>query len=292
MNFLKILLLMILINIMMGFELELEDLPEEFDLRKNYTNTNYKCKSFDWIKDQGKLGSCWAFSAAGVINDRICIGSKGKNQTIVSVTELITCCRCCCTKDENRTCDGGSKMFGFIYWVQYGLPSESCKPYPFKFTEGKEIKCNDTCNDGTEPIFYQGSDWKYIEEDEIKIKNEIYFHGSVSASFSFYSDFNTYWNEGCKGVYKYNNKEPQESSHSVKIIGWGKENGEKYWLCVNSWGTEYCGGVFKMGIDQCGIMSSIWAADTFSDVKEKTKESIIVFQDNFFSFKNLDKDFR
>lgn len=31
------------------------------------------------------------------------------------------------------------------------------------------------------------------------------------------------------------------------MIGWGEENGVKYWLCVNSWGTSWGdNGTFKI----------------------------------------------
>jgi len=46
------------------------------------------------------------------------------------------------------------------------------------------------------------------------------------------------------------------SNHAVKIIGWGIEEGVHYWLCVNSWNTEWGDkGLFKMfrGTNDCGI---------------------------------------
>ena len=27
--------------------------------------------------------------------------------------------------------------------------------------------------------------------------------------------------------------------HSVKILGWGNQNGTDYWICANSWGTSW-----------------------------------------------------
>lgn len=27
--------------------------------------------------------------------------------------------------------------------------------------------------------------------------------------------------------------------HAIKILGWGEENGTPYWLCANSWNTDW-----------------------------------------------------
>ena len=27
--------------------------------------------------------------------------------------------------------------------------------------------------------------------------------------------------------------------HAVKLIGWGTQDGDDYWICANSWGTEW-----------------------------------------------------
>lgn len=42
----------------------------------------------------------------------------------------------------------------------------------------------------------------------------------------------------------------------VQIIGWGVENGQKYWLIANSWNANWGEkGFFKMlrGVDECDI---------------------------------------
>ena len=46
--------------------------------------------------------------------------------------------------------------------------------------------------------------------------------------------------------------------HAVKVLGYGVENGVKYWLCANSWNEEWGDqGYFKIlrGNDECGIES-------------------------------------
>lgn len=76
-------------------------------------------------------------------------------------------------------------------------------------------------------------------------------NGPVEGSFTVYDDFYTYKS----GVYKHTTGD-FSGGHSIKIIGWGVENGEKYWLCANSWNTSWGDkGFFKIlrGVNECDI---------------------------------------
>ena len=43
-------------------------------------------------------------------------------------------------------------------------------------------------------------------------------------------------------------------SNAIKVIGWGTENGEDYWLCVNSWNDTWGdNGLFKILMGDSGI---------------------------------------
>ena len=83
-----------------------DDLPESFDSREKWSN----CESLKEIRDQSKCGSCWAFGAAEVMSDRLCIATNGKLQTRVSTTELVTCCYSC-----GFGCHGGYSISAFRY---------------------------------------------------------------------------------------------------------------------------------------------------------------------------------
>jgi len=49
-----------------------------------------------------------------------------------------------------------------------------------------------------------------------------------------------------------------EGGHAVKLIGYGEENGEKYWTCANSWDYDWGEeGYFRIrrGNNECDIES-------------------------------------
>ena len=96
-----------------------------------------------------------------------------------------------------------------------------------------------------------------VSSDEAAIRREIYEHGPVTAGMEVYSD----WVHYSSGVYKVAGGE-ELGGHAVRIIGWGIEDGEKYWQVANSFGTTWGDkGYFKIvrGVGNCGIESSVVA---------------------------------
>jgi cathepsin B len=87
------------------------------------------------------------------------------------------------------------------------------------------------------------------------IKQEIYAHGTITAAFTVYEDFLTY----SSGVYQHLTG-AAEGGHAIKCIGWGVENGQDYWLCVNSWNNTWGDqGTFKILMGDCGINDQMHA---------------------------------
>lgn len=83
---------------------------------------------------------------------------------------------------------------------------------------------------------------------------ELYNNGSATAAFNVYEDFLTYKS----GVYIHTGGGAALGGHAIKIMGWGVENDIPYWLCANSWNTDWgMQGFFKIlrGVNECGIES-------------------------------------
>merc|ERR1719163_620710 len=98
---------------------------------------------------------------------------------------------------------------------------------------------------------------------EAGIQKAIMEGGPVETAFTVYTDFANY----ASGIYHHVSG-GVEGGHAVRIVGWGVENGNKYWKVSNSW-NPYWGeeGYFriKRGNSECGIEDGV----TFSAANAK-----------------------
>ncbi|KAH7818355.1 putative cathepsin B [Monocercomonoides exilis] len=230
------------------------DLPSEYDCQQEYP----QCTTIDHVYDQGYCGSCWAMSTFESLQDRFCIHSNGSMTPLLSAQHLVSCGPC-------NGCFGGWPTTAFSFIQKNGLTTEECIPYQMGICHHhpcdywKTPKCNRTCYPNTKvPIdkekYYVKSQAR-IGSNEESIRTEIMNNGPVTGVFTVYEDFMTYKS----GVYHHVSGK-QLGLHAIKIVGWGEENGEKYWKVVNSWNTDFgMEGVFfiKRGRNECGIESNI-----------------------------------
>jgi len=247
--------------------------PDSFDSREKWGK---KCPGLYNVRDQSACGSCWAFGAVEAMSDRLCIASEGKIQATLSADDLLACCSSC-----GMGCDGGQPIEAWRYWAETGIVTGSnetakqgCRPYPFPPCEHHsnkthfpachsqlyptpkcEHKCQASYKKDYESDKYFGVNAYMVASDEEAIQREILLHGPVEAAFMVYSDFLAYKS----GVYKHVTGD-LHGGHAVKCIGWGVENGNKYWLVANSWNQDWgLDGLFKIarGNDECGFESQM-----------------------------------
>ncbi|VDO00675.1 unnamed protein product [Rodentolepis nana] len=252
-----------------------KDLPASFDPREKWPN----CKTLFEIRDQGSCGSCWAFGAAEAMSDRICIHNEamrnGRNPVVhLSADDLLSCCFEC-----GMGCNGGFPTTAWEFWKKKGLVSGGlygtkmvCRSYeippcehhvngtrPPCNADAHTPKCKKVCQSEYKIPYmkdkYYAEKVYSIHKNEDAIKHELYTNGPVEADFEVYADFPTYKS----GVYQHVSG-ALLGGHAIKLMGWGEENGVPYWLCANSWNTDWGdNGYFKIlrGQNHCGIESDI-----------------------------------
>jgi len=214
------------------------DIPEHFNSSEKWPG----CIST--IRDQGHCGSCWAFAAAEVLTDRFCIASNKTINKVLSPQYLVSC------NTQNYGCQGGFPYLSWTFLVSDGITTDSC--FPYQSGGGVAPKCSTftSCADGQPMTKYRSAKNSIAQLlNPTSIQQNILQYGPVEAAFSVYEDFMTY--KG--GIYKHTSGSLL-GGHAVKIIGWGREDNQDYWIVANSWNTNWGeNGFFRIAFGQVGI---------------------------------------
>eukprot|EP00823_Brevimastigomonas_motovehiculus_P006613 TRINITY_DN54_c0_g1_i4.p1 TRINITY_DN54_c0_g1~~TRINITY_DN54_c0_g1_i4.p1 ORF type:complete len:330 (-),score=77.15 TRINITY_DN54_c0_g1_i4:243-1232(-) len=251
---------------------EVKATPETYDVRDQWKQ---QCPSTDEIRDQANCGSCWAMGATEAMTDRRCIYYKGADNTRLSSQDMVSCCGFWC----GSGCNGGTLSGAWTYYMNHGVVSGNahddktlCYPYAL-------ASCDHHMNGSTNPCpasvptpacvekcvngktfaddKHYASKIYAVGAKEETVRTEIYTHGPIEGAFEVYEDFLSYKD----GVYQHAWGE-YLGGHAIKILGFGEENGVKYWTVANSWNTHWGnGGYFRIvrGTDECGIDSQGYA---------------------------------
>eukprot|EP00457_Paulinella_chromatophora_P006294 gb/GEZN01006312.1/.p1 GENE.gb/GEZN01006312.1/~~gb/GEZN01006312.1/.p1 ORF type:complete len:391 (+),score=51.12 gb/GEZN01006312.1/:237-1409(+) len=143
-------------------------------------------------------------------------------------------------------------------------PEEGSRGCPVQ----ESLTCPDTCDEYSESPNQDFSNNKYTfngrlvvqPADADTIAMAIFLGGPVEAAFTVYEDFENYT---C-GIYYANAGAKSMGGHAIKIVGWGEENGQKYWKCANSWNPTWGeSGYFRIrkGVNECGIESLVTSSN-------------------------------
>lgn len=254
----------------------------------------YKERLLTPMRTQGQCASCWAFSVADVIADRVSLHTRGKIRENLSVQELVSC-----YKPQTFRCEtGGLPESAFTYVVSKGLVSESKYPYDqldggpnkpcllenFSFWDSWNIDPSRHEKQPHRVFAKQGSikelcypplTQSLIDRNIVNMKSEILLNGPIVGTVYIYDDLYSY---DAESVYQVSKGARLIGGHAIEVFGWsdaGQNTEERgfeggYWICRNSWGgkwprnlAERHGGYFyvAMGTNEAGIESRASAAE-------------------------------
>lgn len=209
---------------------------------KNYDSKNWMSP----VGDQGSCGSCWAFSATGVVESKVNINLNDNDYNVdLSEQDLISC-------SDAGNCSGGYNIDALDYMKNTGIARESCFPYNSGCSSGVCNDCSEKCNS---PIYtvidYSGP----VSADSNSIKEAIANKGPVTVYMYVCDDFVDY-NGGI-----YNAKwEGSCAWHTVSVVGYSDLG--NYWIGKNSWGTGWGeNGYFKINYSESVYNYNEWAND-------------------------------
>ncbi|GMI86763.1 senescence-associated gene 12 [Hibiscus trionum] len=195
-----------------------------------YENVTALPSTVDWtkkgavtpIKDQGQCGCCWAFSAVAAMEGV----TKLTTGTLISLSkqELVDCD----TKGEDQGCQGGlmDDVFQFIQ-KNKGLTTESNYPYT-----GVDGTCNANQEANHAATINGFQDVPANSEDALQkaVANQPVSVAIDASGFEFQFYSGGVFTGSCG----------TQLDHGVTVVGYGEDDdGTKYWLVKNSWGTSW-----------------------------------------------------
>ena len=217
-------------------------------------------------RKQEDCGSCYIFSSVSALESHLRIQTLNRDQTLFSKQYLVSC------NPYTEGCEGGYPILVGKFLNEFNIIPETCFPY-----KAKNVDCNLRCSNPENRRKYKVSKYGYLggfyggTTEEMMMK-EIRAHGPMPGNILVPWNFSYYKS----GIYMFQHKvnknngkisksslidrnlDWQKVEHSVLIVGWGEENGVKYWICLNTWGTNFGeGGFFRIlrGENECNIES-------------------------------------
>jgi hypothetical protein len=233
-------------------------------------------KSWDWrnvggksyipeLSEQKSCGSCFIFSTLASLESRLRIQTNLEDTTTFSRQHIVSCAI------YTEGCKGGYPILVGKFAHEFELVPDACMMY-----EARTTSCEGVCDNSKSKYKYSVSRYEYLggyygATSELEMMKEIRARGpmpgniSVPWSFSYYKG-GIYANFNKKAASTTINKTTmfdhkitwEKVDHSILIVGWGEENGVKYWTCMNTWGATWGEhGFFRIlrGKNECSIES-------------------------------------
>jgi len=192
------------------------NLPDSVDWRNHNAVTS--------VKNQGQCGSCWAFSSTAAVEGAWAIA---KNELIdLSEQELVDCATG--IKYGSMGCSGGQMEGAFKYVMNNGLCSYDSYPYTSGIT-----KQSGSCN-SCKSVVSISSCFNIKQNNQLSLKAAV---AQQPVSIAIEAD-TRYFQSYSGGILSDVNC-GTTLDHGVLIVGYGIENGQKYWTIKNSWGTSW-----------------------------------------------------
>jgi cathepsin X len=214
--------------------LPIETLPENL-FWGNVNGTNFLTQARSQRIPE-YCGACWAFASVATISDRLKIQRKAAWPDILLSPQVLISC-----EKEDFGCYGGDQINAFKFIQENGITDESCSPYQARgYSNGldcsEQIWCQ-TCEHGNCQTPKEYQKW-YIEDfglisGEEAMLNELQ-RGPIACNIAANEALRNYTGgifEDATGYMKIN--------HVIVLVGYGVEDGVKYWVGKNSWGSYY-----------------------------------------------------
>lgn len=195
-----------------SFSSDASGLPDSIDWRAKSAVTS--------VKDQGQCGSCWTFSATGAAEGAWAI-SKGQLIDL-SEQQLVDCATG--ISYGSHGCSGGQMEGAFKYLIEHGQCTLASYPYTAK--DGSCHSCS--------AVVHFSTCYDVAPNDQLSLKAAV---SKQPVAIAIEAD-TRYFQSYSSGVLT-SSSCGTTLDHGVLIVGYGTENGQKFWLVKNSWSSSW-----------------------------------------------------
>lgn len=213
--------------------------PVKADVPRHLDWSNMNGESYVTpIKDQHPCGSCATFSTVGLVESWI----KLLNDNTFIEPDL--------AEQIVWSCAGGlmppASFFHTLGWLKsHGTADEACYPYQQSQCDQNplgRLPCEDRCADWDSRTFKVRSYRFYMWPKPDAYVQELQ-NGPIVAGFMVFGDFQAYTG----GIYEHTSGR-MLGGHAIQIVGYDLD--EEYWICKNSWGSNWGeSGYFRAKFD-------------------------------------------
>lgn len=203
-----------------GFVMKpISELPTSVDWRNAGVVTS--------VKDQGYCGSCWAFCSTETLESHVAL-------TTGLLFDLSPQQIAMCTPNPDSCggtggCQGATSELAYDYVAEAGILEEYQLGYTAYY--GKNSACGVTSS--TVPVATIDGYVKLEENNYEALLNAVAQVGPVAIAVD------AGWSGYESGIYDGCNQKNPDINHGVVLVGYGEENGKKYWTIRNSWSPSW-----------------------------------------------------
>jgi C1A family cysteine protease len=203
------------------------------------------------VKDQGGCGSCVAFGSIAAIEATFQVAASNPGSGIdLSEAQLFYCYggqagRVC---GYNHEPNSGWWPAAALDASKSGLGTEASFPYT-----DKDQDCSGLSADWKNQAL-RITGWHALNSHN-DMEDWLSTRGPLVTAMTVYDDFFSY----NSGVYHYVSG-AQQGGHCICAVGYDDNN--EFWICKNSWGTQWGeGGFFRIAYGECGIDATMYAVE-------------------------------
>jgi len=184
-------------------------------------------------------GSCWAFAATSAFSDRIKIQRNAAFPDVNIAPQVVLSC-----DEVDGGCYGGDAYQAFAWMHDNDVPDETCSNYQASgHTTGLKCSPEITCLTcwGFDKKCFVPKDYPVYRVDlygqvsgEQNMMNELHQRGPIACGIAVPDALETYTG----GIFT-DTTGDTSIVHDVSVVGYGVEDGVKFWMIRNSWGSAW-----------------------------------------------------